>query len=86
MQTSTQLSFITPQTLRQGDSGQNVKFLQQLLNNTLYPNLQDKNKRLVIDGLFGSKTEEVVRILQGPNNDGIVGSKTWRALGVYVNI
>ena len=86
MQTSTELSFITPQTLRQGDYGQTVKFLQQLLNNALYSSSQDKSKRLVVDGVFGGKTEEAVRIFQGPNNDGIVGARTWRALGVYANI
>ncbi len=86
MQTLNQVSYITPQPLRQGDSGQNVEFLQQLLNNALYPERKDENKRLVVDGFFGSKTEDAVRIFQGPNNDGIVGSKTWRALGAYANI
>lgn len=86
MQTLTQVSYITPETLRQGDSGQNVQFLQQLLNNALYPEPKDEKKRLAVDGLFGSKTEDAVRIFQGPNNDGIVSSKTWRALGVYANV
>jgi peptidoglycan hydrolase-like protein with peptidoglycan-binding domain len=86
MQSLTQLSFITPQTLKRGNSGQDVKFLQQLLNNALYPDLRDKNQRLVVDGLFGRKTEEAVRIFQGPHNDGIVSAKTWRALGAYANI
>lgn len=86
MQTSTELSFITPQTLGQGDFGQTVKFLQQLLNNALYSNSQDKNKRLIVDGVFGEKTEEAVRIFQGSNNDGIVGAKTWHALGIYANV
>lgn len=86
MQTLTQVTYITPQTLRNGDSGQDVEFLQQLLNNVLYADPKNKKKRLVVDGLFGSKTEDAVRIFQGPNNDGIVGSKTWRALGIYTNI
>lgn len=87
MQTLTQLSYITPETLQKGDSGQNVKFLQQLLNNALYPNPKDKNKRLIVDGIFGDVTAENVRIFQGPkNNDGIVGSRTWYALGVYAEI
>ncbi len=86
MQTLTQVSYITPRTLRQGDSGQDIEFLQQLLNNALYSDPKDINKRLVVDGIFGRKTEDVIRIFQGPNNDGIVGSKTWRALGVYANI
>lgn len=86
MQTLTQVSYITPLTLRKGDSGQDVEFLQQLLNNALYFDSKDTNKRLVVDGMFGSKTEDIVRIFQGPNNDGIVGPKTWRALGIYANI
>ena len=86
MQAITQVSYITPQTLHKGDSGQNVKFLQQLLNNVLYPDTKDKNKRLVVDGVFGNKTEDAVRIFQGPDNDGIVGSKTWRALSIYTNL
>lgn len=86
MQTLTQLGYITPQTLRKGDSGQTVAFLQQLLNNVLYPQGTEPNKRLVVDGLFGSKTEDVVRIFQGPNSDGSVGPRTWRALGIYSNV
>jgi peptidoglycan hydrolase-like protein with peptidoglycan-binding domain len=83
---TTKLSFITPGILRKGDSGQDVEFLQQLLNNALYPNLKDENERLVIDGIFGDKTEQKVRIFQGLGNDGIVRSATWRALGVYANV
>lgn len=85
MQALTQVSYITPQALRKGDTDQNVEFLQQLLNNVLYPDTKDKNKRLVVDGIFGSKTEDAVRIFQGPDNDGIVGAKTWRVLGIYTN-
>ena len=59
-------------TLRQGDSGNEVKTLQQKLIQMGY--LKDR-----ADGIFGKKTEAAVTAFQKANNlkaDGIVGSKT----------
>ena len=57
-------------TLRKGDKGEGVKFLQ---------------RRLVLkeDGIFGPLTEEAVKEFQKEHRlavDGIVGEKTWAAL------
>ena len=57
-------------TLKRGDKGEGVKFLQ---------------RRLVLkeDGIFGPLTEEAVKEFQKEHRlavDGIVGDKTWAAL------
>jgi peptidoglycan hydrolase-like protein with peptidoglycan-binding domain len=62
-------------TLRKGDSGPDVIYLQTLLC--------DVGETLKADGKFGEKTEKAVKdfqILAGLPADGIVGSKTWDAL------
>ena len=62
-------------TLRRGDSGEDVKRLQTLLNNYGY--------HLKVDGLFGTDTDHAVRAFQQGHYltaDGIVGPKTWAAL------
>lgn len=59
-------------TIRKGSRGVDVSALQQKLN-------------LVPDGIFGPITDEAVRDFQKSHNltvDGIVGAKTWAALGV----
>ena len=59
-------------TLKRGSRGADVKTLQGKLN-------------LAQDGIFGPITEEAVRDFQkrkGLTVDGIVGAKTWAALGV----
>lgn len=59
-------------TIKQGSKGPEVKTLQQKLN-------------LAVDGIFGLVTDEAVRNFQkskGLTADGIVGNKTWAALGV----
>lgn len=58
--------------LRKGSKGEDVKLLQKKLN-------------LIEDGIFGPLTEEAVKAFQvykGLEADGIVGAKTWAALGV----
>lgn len=60
--------------LRRGSQGDDVKYLQKLLNYYLASN------PLKIDGIFGAKTEVAVKEVQeifGLQADGIVGSKTW---------
>jgi murein L,D-transpeptidase YcbB/YkuD len=65
---------VPPRTLRKGNSGVDVKKLQQLL----------KFKPLDIDGRFGVQTRTAVIAHQrtaGIRQDGIVGPQTWKALG-----
>lgn len=66
--------------LKQGSSGSTVKQVQQKLKNWGYYNG-------AVDGIFGSGTRKAVMFFQRKNNltaDGIVGSKTLEALGIYV--
>jgi hypothetical protein len=65
-----------PSTLRKGDRGPWVVYLQEELNN-------DNQAGLKADGIFGNGTDAAVRAFQvsrGLLNDGIVGERTWRAL------
>ena len=62
-------------TLRKGDRGEYVRYLQQLLN--------AKGCQLQADGIWGVQTDTAVRNFQykaGLVVDGIVGPKTWAAL------
>ena len=64
-------------TLKRGDKGDDVVALQHLLN--------VEGHKITIDGDFGPKTETVVKMFQEVHDleaDGIVGPKTWAALGV----
>lgn len=59
-------------TVKRGDKGDDVKLLQRQLH-------------LMPDGIFGPVTEETVKAFQSEHGllkDGIVGAKTWAALGV----
>ena len=61
--------------LKKGSKGDSVKLLQELLNKHGF--------NLTVDGDFGNKTEEAVKLFQKRYNlvaDGIVGSKTFEAL------
>lgn len=63
-------------TLKQGSQGDEVKELQQKLNELGYDCGQ-------VDGIFGSDTKAAVRAFQSAYNlsvDGIAGQKTWEAL------
>ncbi|MFB2980890.1 peptidoglycan-binding protein [Microseira sp. BLCC-F43] len=63
-------------TLRNGDKGDEVKYLQVRLNGHY-------GAKVVVDGNFGSKTEVLVKQFQADRKltvDGIVGSKTWSFL------
>ena len=62
-------------TLRKGDRGESVKYLQELLN--------DHGFALAADGKFGSGTETAVKNFQQKNGltaDGIVGPATWKKI------
>lgn len=65
-------------TLKNGSRGDQVEELQALLN-------AKYGSTLEIDGIFGEKTEQAVKAFQKANGltvDGVVGPKTWAALGV----
>lgn len=62
-------------TLRLGSKGNDVKYLQDLLNYHGYT--------VNVDGIFGAKTEAAVKQFQKSRKlkvDGIVGQKTWNEL------
>ncbi len=69
-----------PSTLFFGQSGPDVRSAQKALNDappSVYP-------KLVVDGVFGAKTLARVKEFQAKRGlvaDGIVGPKTWAALG-----
>lgn len=65
-------------TVKLGSKGEDVKALQERLNNV-------GNYGLSVDGDFGPKTEAAVKDYQKRNGlvaDGIVGEKTWKSLGI----
>lgn len=64
-------------TIRKGDSGEDVRELQRMLN------ADKRYSGLAEDGVFGPDTESSVRAYQydhGLSPDGIVGPLTWAAL------
>jgi hypothetical protein len=66
--------------LQNGSQGSDVTALQTILNRRYRA-----YSKLVVDGQFGSKTEAVVREFQKRSKigvDGIVGRKTYKALGI----
>ncbi len=66
-------------TLRKGDRGAGVRMLQAALN------AGGADPELTPDGNFGGKTEDAVEALQTSLQlypDGIVGRRTWSALGI----
>lgn len=68
-------------TLRKGSNGDEVADLQVLLNSKFGYDLE-------VDGSFGKATESAVKDFQskhGLTADGVVGPKTWKALGVTGN-
>lgn len=87
--TSASSAALNKPILRQGSTGEAVKELQQLLlpHGVFY--YVDTNHACVfpgeevIDGVFGPKTTNAVKLFQSKmflRNDGIVTDKTWRAL------
>lgn len=68
-------------TLRRGSQGDEVADLQTILNARYGADLD-------VDGNFGKATEAAVKAFQKANGltaDGVVGPKTWKALGVSGN-
>ena len=69
-------------TLKQGSRGEEVKTMQRKLKNWGY-------YTGAVDGIFGAKTKEAVKYFQRKNGlvvDGIVGTKTLKALGMSTSI
>jgi hypothetical protein len=63
--------------VKRGDRGEEVKRIQQAL--------KDAGFDIVVDGIFGERTEDAVRRFQEINGldvDGIVGNQTGAALGI----
>jgi Putative peptidoglycan binding domain len=68
--------------LKKGHRGQAIAVVQRLLNVWLTRS-QATLPRLKEDGIFGSKTEQIVRSFQstrGLKIDGLVGNQTWKRL------
>ena len=68
--------------LSRGSRGQEVRILQQALNEQLYP-----SPNLVVDGIFGANTQAAVLAFQRQANilvDGIAGPQTKSALGLPI--
>ncbi len=66
--------------IQNGDSGESVEYLQNLLNSYEQASLET-------DGEFGEGTEIAVKAFQeksGIDSDGIVGAETWAALQALV--
>jgi peptidoglycan hydrolase-like protein with peptidoglycan-binding domain len=70
---------LAPDTVRNGDTGDEVELLQALLKSSEY----DPWDPGTVDGKFGPHTEQAVRNFQtdlGLTVDGIAGRNTWTAL------
>jgi len=66
--------------LRRGSSGDNVRLMQNYLNNL---SNHYGLPRIVVDGSFGQSTENAVKAFQqmvGLPADGIIGQDTWKAI------
>ena len=81
-------SFQYPGLLRQGSRGTDVRILQYML--ALISEFDDTLPSLAVDGIYGSRTAQVVRTYQrsmGLLADGIVGPQTWYSIyGRYAGI
>ncbi|NES04851.1 MAG: peptidoglycan-binding protein [Okeania sp. SIO2F4] len=77
---------LLPPTIGRGSSSYDVERLQSILNEIGY-SLNEIGYSLVVDGIFGSNTEAVVKGFQKNRRlevDGIVGPLTWYALMIIM--
>ena len=75
-QTASAAQSQTKSTLREGSVGEEVTYLQQLLN-------KKSRATIAVDGYFGEETKQMVQIYQRNHGlvvDGIVGPQTWSSL------
>jgi peptidoglycan hydrolase-like protein with peptidoglycan-binding domain len=83
-----EIADLFPSVLRPGDSGENVKYFQFILN--YLSAFYDSIPPISVNGIFGEETEGAVKAAQttfGITNDGIVGSDTWNAIyNAYLGI
>lgn len=73
-------STISLPSLREGNTGEAVRFLQQIL-------ILRYGFSLPFNAVFGPETRNAVRLFQsnhGLIDDGMVGPKTWRELGAQI--
>lgn len=77
-----------PDTVKPGEKGNNVRLLQYILN--LLSDYYSYIPRITIDGVYGPKTQEIVKEFQRKQAltpDGVVEPKTWQKLLVaYLGI
>ena len=72
------------ETLRKRSKSPQVRLVQRLINLRMSP-----RPKLVEDSIFGRKTHAAVKQFQGSKrlaDDGIVGSNTWGALGIIIDV
>lgn len=76
------------QQIGPGSSSLHVRLAQHLLNSQLHRT--PGYRRLRVDGAFGPRTAAAVALLQQmrhiTNERGVVGTQTWRALGLTIEI
>jgi len=75
------VEFQFPGTLREGDTGSEVRVLQYML--ALLAEFDNAMQPLQVDGVFGPATTQAVRRYQGQVGlaaDGVVGVDTWNSL------
>lgn len=68
-------------TIREGSKGAQVKTVQRLLKAMGYEG--QGGRALIVDGAAGKHTAHAVKLFQTAQKltaDGVVGTKTWRAL------
>lgn len=78
---SSTLNRLSKLTLRKGQKSTSIEYLQTVLCHLGF--------RLVVDGAFGEKTANAVKVAQARWNlgvDGIVGRNTWKAIRAYVEM
>ena len=71
----------TTMILRKGSNSEEVKYIQQALI--------VRGAKIVVDGVYGTSTENAVKEFQKANNlvvDGIVGDKTYKLLSQKTTI